>query len=517
MAVITLPARDNNDLQTAIAQIWQQSEARRMERERLAQQQAQFAQTFGLEEKRSAAQIAADEAAARAAAAQGDESRYKVASDRAGKVAAPILANFDKYVANGAYETGAKFIAGAASYYKDKDPEVFTILSGHLLQRDVLPSDTTAGNLAKYGSDVTGRVAAGGQNAIDVNLATKMLTGEQLTAPAFGNQDTREFGVEPLREAVAIADDRRPGATAQLQSATQLRIGREQNASAERIAQQRSAGEAGGVGQPLPNIANGATGADLLKSLPPAEAELVKAIADYRVDPAKAASQRSPKNGESERRRLITLALQYDPSYDMTIYPSVQAARRDFTSGKAAANIRSLNTAIKHIDEFDKAWRDLGNWRLPLINKAGNFVNRQLGDKAITNFNSAATAVADELATLFKGTAGTDSAIAHWRDSLDPNMSPEQFKGQVEMLLDLTGGRIAALEAQYRDTTKDPRAYSVVSSKSKEILDRLGAHHSGAAPTASASGGRMQKEQVNKATGERRIVYSDDGGATWHP
>jgi hypothetical protein len=30
-------------------------------------------------------------------------------------------------------------------------------------------------------------------------------------------------------------------------------------------------------------------------------------------------------------------------------------------------------------------------------------------------------------------------------------------------------------------------------------------------------GGRMEKQQRNKATGETRTVYSDDGGQTWHP
>lgn len=510
MAVITLPER-RNPLDDAIMQILAQSDARRMERERLAQQQAQFDKTYGLDEQQTAAQVAALNAASGASAAQAGKTNYEVASDRAGLATAPIIKNYEAILNNAGPERAAEYIAGAAA--RISDPEAQNRLRGYLETRPRLPMDDTNASLATYARDASGRVAGGGQNAMDVNLATKLLTGEQLSGAAFGNQDTREFGTDALRKAVAIADDRAPGATAQLQASTQLQSGREQNASAERIAAARMAASAAEGAPPLPPELQNASGKAVLDSLDPATAAIVKGVAEYRIDPTKAASSRNPKNADSERLKLIRLAIQYNPSYDMTQFPAMAAARKDFSSGKAAGNIRSLNTALKHLDEFDKAYKALGNWQLPILNRVGNAVNRQLGDESITNFNSAATAVADELATLFKGTAGTDSAIAHWRDSLDPNMSEEQFKGQVHMLLDLVGGRIAALEDQYKATTGQPMDFEILSPTSQKILDKFGFKHASVQP----HGGRMTKTQKNTRTGETRTVYSDDGGVTWHP
>lgn len=510
MGVITIQPQ-RSPFEAQLLQLYAMGDERAAERRRLAQQAAEFQQKFALDQELTDAQKAS------LAAAAGKAS-YDVASDRAAKQVAPLVANFEIITKNAGPARATEYMAGQAQRFGD-DPEVMSLLKPYLAARDTLPSDETNANLERWKSDTTGRVAGGGQNAMDVNFSTLLGTGQQLSAPAFGNQDTREFGPDALKDAVAIADDRKPGATAKLQSQTQIQAGREQNASAERIAAARNAASTAPAAS-VPVLAGGATGKALLDSLDPATADLVRGVAEYRIDPTKAASSRNPKNEASERLKLIQLATQYDPSYDMTQFPSIAAARKDFTSGKAASNIRSLNTAMKHLDELDKAAKDLGNWQLPIANRVGNFVTRQAGGKSVTNFNSAATAVADELATLFKGTAGTDSAIAHWRDSLDPSMSPDQFQGQIDILLDLVGGRIAALEAQYKSTTGDPKGFKILSDKSREVLTRLAPEKAKIILGEGGAGDgaqRLSKEQVNKSTGERRVVYSDDGGATWHP
>lgn len=493
-AIVVQPQPD--DFAQQLMALFAQSDARAAERKRLEQQGSQFAQTFDLEKQRIAAQIASEATQADANKAIANKTNYDVNSARADHAAAPYMKYIDRMIADGRPPDSIAAYASRASEHS-KNPEVTMRLAGYLIERDVLPSDMTNAHMAQIKEETTGRVADGGQNAIDVNLATKLMTADQLSAPAFGNQDTREFGMKPLQEAVSIADDRTAGATPRLASATQIQVGREQNASAERIAAARAAAEGGG-GSGIPVASKGLTGGDLLKTLDPATASLVKAVAEYKVDPVKAASSRNPKNAESERLKLIQLALQYDPTYDMTQFPAMSAARKDFSSGKASQNIRSLNTALKHLDEFHKAYVELGNWDVPIANAAGNFVTKNVGGKAVTNFNSVATAVSDELATLFKGTAGTDSAIAHWRESLDPNMSPAQFEGQMHTLLDLVGGRIAALDDQYRATTGLPENFEILSPTSKKILDKFGfkyantqakqAAPSGAAPSSDPLG-----------------------------
>lgn len=242
MAAIVVQPQQNELAQTLMA-LFAQTDARAAERQRLAQQQGQLDRSYGLEKQQADAQVAALNASAGASGAATNKTNYEVATDRAGKIVAPIMANIEAMSRNGVKpENIAAYATGEMSRLGD-DPEVKARLVGYLQPRPDLPSDATAANLATIARDTTGRVAAGGQNAIDVNLATKLGVGEQLSGPAFANQNTREFGPDALRAAMAIEDDRAAGATPQLQSATAIQTGREQNASAERIAAMRNAAE----------------------------------------------------------------------------------------------------------------------------------------------------------------------------------------------------------------------------------------------------------------------------------
>lgn len=473
MGAIILPQQQQNPLAAQLMELLAQRDARAAESRRLAQQQSQFQQTFGLDEQRTAAQVAAEKAATDAANVTAGKTKYEIAA----QVIEPLKRDFEVIAKNAGPEKASQWVSGQLARFAS-NPEAQELLRAYVEPRPHVLADDTNANIAKWHADTTGRVAEGGQNAMDVNLATLIGTGQQLSGPAFGNQDTREFGTDALRQSVAIADDRTAGATPRLSSSTQIQVGREGNASAERIAAMRAAADSGGGSAvTMPAGTEGLTGEALLKSLDPATAGLVKAVAEYKVDPTKVASSRNPKNAESERLKLVRLALQYNPTYDMTQFPAMSAARKDFSSGKAAANIRSLNTALKHLDELDHAAKDLHNSRIPIVNRVGNFISKQTGGDPATNFNSAATALSDELATLFKGTAGTDSAIAHWRESLDPSMSPEQFRGQVQILLDLVGGRIAALESQYKATTGDPAEFEILNPTSQTVLKKFGFNH----------------------------------------
>lgn len=235
MAAIVVP-RQGNPLSAALMEIFAQSDMREAERRKLAQQASQFQQTYDLEKQSTAAQVAAAEAARRASGATADATNYGVASDRAGKIVAPIIANIEAMTKNGVPPDKISLYAQGEFSRLGDDNEVKARLIGYLQPREELPSDRTSANIARLHEDTTRRVADGGQNASDVNLTTKLGTGEQLSAPAFNNQDTREFGPKALERAVAISDDRTAGASSQLQASTQTTIAREGYASAERIA-----------------------------------------------------------------------------------------------------------------------------------------------------------------------------------------------------------------------------------------------------------------------------------------
>src|SRR6185503_788427 len=188
MGAIVLPQQQDPFAQQLMA-LMAQSDARRAEKARLAQQQSQFEQTLGNETRLTDAQIAqANANAGTAGAITG-----KTKTETAATIIEPIKRDYDAILKNAGPEAAAKFVTGRLDAYKD-NPEALQLLQAYATARPSLQQDETNQNIANYQRDVTGRVEAGGQNAIDVNTMMKLGTGEQLSAPAFGNQDTREFG-----------------------------------------------------------------------------------------------------------------------------------------------------------------------------------------------------------------------------------------------------------------------------------------------------------------------------------
>jgi hypothetical protein len=216
-----------------------------------------------------------------------------------------------------------------------------------------------------------------------------------------------------------------------------------------------------------------AVGEAYLASLSPSDARLVKSIANYQVDITKAASMRKPTNVASERIRLLKMVQAYDPTYDMNVFGNVSKTRTEFTSGKASSNVRSLNTAIGHIGDLAEKAKALQNWSFTPANVGKNLASKATGKPAVTNFLAAANAVAGELSTLFKGTAGTDQEIKAWRESIDPNASPEQLQGFVETAVQLAFSRLMALRDQYvKGTLKADR--TLLSEKARQTLKKIG-------------------------------------------
>lgn len=214
-----------------------------------------------------------------------------------------------------------------------------------------------------------------------------------------------------------------------------------------------------------------ATGDDYLKTLPAITQSLVKKIANYEMDISKVTSLRG-----GDRERIAQMVAQYDPSFDMTQYGARAASRKDFNSGKAAQNIRSINTAVKHLDSLSKAADQLENRSFPAWNAVANTAVSAGGGAAPGNFETAANAVASEMAAIFKNGGATDQEIKNWRQKIGPNASPEQIKGSISTMIDLMSGRLAALSAQYGTAMGKPKDFQILSPKSREILKRLGAN-----------------------------------------
>lgn len=210
------------------------------------------------------------------------------------------------------------------------------------------------------------------------------------------------------------------------------------------------------------------TGDDALKGLDGPTASLVKKIANYEINP----QSLSTKGGH--RERFLGLVAQYDPTYDQSQYNARASVKKDFESGAASKNIRSLNTAIGHLADLKEAADGLRNSPYQLWNQIANKGLTATGDPRVTKFNTAANAVESELAALFKGTGATDQEIKAWREQLSAADSPAQLHTAIDTLLGLMSSRMNALDSQYTVGMGKPRDFKIINEKSKGILMKLG-------------------------------------------
>lgn len=238
---------------------------------------------------------------------------------------------------------------------------------------------------------------------------------------------------------------------------------------------QAALGQAGGANVPL-----GVSGEEALKGVPANVANTVRAVVEYRIPLPGGFALRSPY-----WQQVLSLATAFDPSFDSTQYTARQRLRTDFTSGKSAANIRSLNTVTGHLDTLQKAAEGLDNRSLQLWNMIANKGLTATGDPRVVKFNTAANAVESELATAFKGTGATDQEIKAWRAQLNSSQSPDQIRAAIAQAVDLMGSRLDAVKSQYDTGMGKPTDFKILTAKSEEILKRLSATQP-AAPTPSA-------------------------------
>lgn len=227
-------------------------------------------------------------------------------------------------------------------------------------------------------------------------------------------------------------------------------------------------GPASGQMPPFPGP-SGSRNDQALTALPANERGIAKSLAEYKIPWPGSFALRNPKWS-----RIINAAEQYNPSFDYNQYVARQRLMVDFRSGASSKNIRSLNTAVGHLQTLKQKADALENSSLQLWNAIANRGLNAVGDKRVAEFNMAANAVEGELATVFKGTAGTDQEIKAWRDNLSYSQSPQQLKGAIDTAIELMGSRLGAIRDQYQAGMGEPANFPILSNRARGILKGLG-------------------------------------------
>lgn len=231
------------------------------------------------------------------------------------------------------------------------------------------------------------------------------------------------------------------------------------------------------------------TGEEFLSTLPPQVRGLVKKIGDYDQNPTAL--------GRSQNRQaLLAMAAQYNPDYDDKLYTQRRQTRLEFnsTKGGAGANIIALRTAVQHLGKLQDLAPGLAGGDVRALNELQNYAKTNfLGSPNVTNFQTAASAVESELASIMKKAGATDQEIKVWRENFGKNMSQRQIKGAVDTALDLMQGRSDALQESWHVSMGEKVPdFPIYGKRQQDILNKLRAPTQAGGPSAAAQPGTVR-------------------------
>lgn len=215
------------------------------------------------------------------------------------------------------------------------------------------------------------------------------------------------------------------------------------------------------------------TGEEFLATLDPADRIRVKNIA--------AGLEPFPTGMAAQKGRGAFLAqavAQYDPSFDVRNYQMRQKTVTSFNAGPLAEQVKSLNTVAGHLDDMLKSSEKLNNFRYfpGVLNPAYNAIRGQISpdyQKAAAGFEANASAVAAEMAKVFRASGMSRADFEDWSKLLKDNASPETIKGAVEKAVHLIDSRMSALQNQWREGMGEKIPFTKIEPKTVEIFKRL--------------------------------------------
>lgn len=151
--------------------------------------------------------------------------------------------------------------------------------------------------------------------------------------------------------------------------------------------------------------------------------------------------------------KLVQAVVGQNKDFDAATYPTAQAAEKAFTSGQESRKVRSLNTAIAHMDTLDKLATDLSNTDVNVFNRAANFLAKETGKPAPTNFQSARDIVGQEVVSAVVAAGGSMAERQAAQEQFNAANSPAQLAGVTKTYRDLLGGQLDSLSNQYKTGT----------------------------------------------------------------
>ena len=194
-----------------------------------------------------------------------------------------------------------------------------------------------------------------------------------------------------------------------------------------------------------------------------------------------------------------------DPTFDPKRYPQQQRMMVEMTSGRESRQNQAGNVLIGHLGELNDAIDALNNGDVNQLNRLGNFTAEQLGMTPIAKFKTIVNRVAPETVEAYVGSGGQMSDRLKAADDFNPNLAPQQLKGNAQealrLLLTMTDTRFDRWKGVMGDKPFPMQGGEPLSPRSKAIRDRiLGGGQPGGAPQFKRGDSVMYQGRPHKVT-----------------
>lgn len=330
------------------------------------------------------------------------------------------------------------FAAQAAKYgYKLPEGTVMDGVAFHNLSTRLQAQATVDANLAKVKAETAAENAEAAKSKAGTRLTDAQLAQLGAGLGGFANVDPSSPAAQSAKAAFApylTAASKKTGKDASDPATVQEAV----NQFALNPKTRGMVGVIAAQAGVLPN------GDAFLATLPPQRATLVKAVTQYKAPLNQVTSYRG-----NEREVLAEQAFQADPHFDMKEYATRQKLLQDFTSGYDSKTVASLNMATQHLAVYHRAALELANGNVNVANAALNELARQMGNPKLANFEAARLALGEELATTFKGSAGTEGQTQEYQRLMTPNQSPAYYQKQAETIVEQLTARMDTFNQKF--------------------------------------------------------------------
>jgi hypothetical protein len=177
-----------------------------------------------------------------------------------------------------------------------------------------------------------------------------------------------------------------------------------------------------------------------------ADPTMAQQIADYKLPPIQGYALTRPGSTGPATMDLVS---QLNPNYDATLYPQIVRTRNDFSAGKDATKMGSMERAILHMRTLGEALDAMQNGNIKVLNRIANELGVQVGNNpAPAVFHAIQGIVASELSTAVQASSGVSERQAN-EQRISSDFSKPITKAVLNYYTKLLSAQFDTLKDQY--------------------------------------------------------------------